>query len=227
MLYVVLALVIGAAALLVASLLAMTGGYAWGSVVLSALAAALLVTDALLRRRRRRALTRVAEAVGEHDATGEAEDASRGAARAEVGRPETAPAGAAEGDETTVIPALSSRVPAHRRAGPAEPATERFSAVPAGEVARVDLDPDVEPAEEDTDAADALVVADSGDQVVVIDQRPRYHTPGCRWVGAREVFTLPVNEVRDLGFTPCSLCAPDRRIAVRAKRAATDGSTRR
>jgi hypothetical protein len=228
MLYVVLALVIGAAALLVASLLTTISVYAWASVVVSVLAGLLLVTDGLLRRRRRRQLTRAADtSQEEYDQTGEAgeaEAASEDAVAAERTGFGSEPETPGVGDETTVIPAVTSPLRHGRRTGHAEAVTEALPAVPADELAEDDLDPEIEPAEEDTDAADSLLVAESSEHVVVIDERPRYHRRGCRWVGGRDVFTLPVGEVRALGFTPCALCAPDRHIAATAKRAATGRS---
>lgn len=77
-----------------------------------------------------------------------------------------------------------------------------------------DADPDAEPAEEDTDAADLLVVTDLTDEVRVLDERPRYHLAGCRWLAGRSSLPLPVNEARDLGFTPCAACGPDRTLAA-------------
>jgi hypothetical protein len=211
MLYVVLALVIAAAALLVASLLTTITVYAWVSVGISVLAALLLVTDALLRRHRRRKLMRAAQVSDEHDETEEAADSG----------------GGREADETTVIPAVTSAPRERKHTKDAEPVTEQFAAVPAREAGEKSLDPDIEPEEEDTDIADSLAVGESTEHVTVIDERPRYHLPSCRWVGSREVFTLPVNEVRDLGFTPCGLCAPDRHIAAKAKQAATSRSSGR
>ncbi|WP_369794550.1 hypothetical protein [Kutzneria sp. 744] len=71
-----------------------------------------------------------------------------------------------------------------------------------------------EPAEEDTDAADALVVSELTDEVLVLDERPRYHLAACDWVGERPTIPLPVNEARQLGFTPCAVCAPDATLAA-------------
>jgi hypothetical protein len=230
-LYVVLALVIGAAVLLVAALLTTISVYAWVSVGVSVLAALLLVTDGLLRRRRRRRLTRAAEtSPGEHNETGAAFDtgrASEDGVSAEMAGFGSAPAATGGGDETTVLPAVTSPPRHGRRTGHAEAVTEALPAVAADEPGEDGLNPEIEPAEEDTDAADSLLVAESTEHVVVIDERPRYHRTGCRRVGAREVFTLPVGEVRALGFTPCALCTPDRHIAASAKRAASGGSAGR
>ncbi|MGW4112254.1 hypothetical protein ACWEFJ_15370 [Actinosynnema sp. NPDC004786] len=82
-----------------------------------------------------------------------------------------------------------------------------------------------EPGEEDTDAADALVVSDLTDEVRVVDERPRYHLAGCSWLAARPSLGLPVSEARQLGFTPCAVCRPDAGLAA-ARRAATPSADR-
>ncbi|WP_020498336.1 hypothetical protein [Sciscionella marina] len=84
------------------------------------------------------------------------------------------------------------------------------------EQVRDDLD-DVEPGEEETDAADLLTVTELEDEVVVIDERPRYHLTACGWLGERDTIPLPVREARDLGFTPCGICGPDRVLAARSR----------
>ncbi|GAB2986148.1 hypothetical protein [Saccharothrix stipae] len=78
---------------------------------------------------------------------------------------------------------------------------------------------DVEPGEEDTDAADALIVSELTDEVRVLDERPRYHLTDCSVLTARTSLGLPVDEARQLGFTPCAVCRPDAGLAAR-KRAA-------
>jgi hypothetical protein len=80
-------------------------------------------------------------------------------------------------------------------------------------------DPGAEPAEEQTDAADVLTVNESDAEVLVVDERPRYHLTGCGWLGDRPTLPLPVREARELGFTPCARCSPDRRLAARARKA--------
>jgi membrane protein implicated in regulation of membrane protease activity len=86
----------------------------------------------------------------------------------------------------------------------------------------VDPDGDAEPAEEDTDAADLLVVTDLDVEVRVVDERPRYHLAACRWLAGRPTLPVPVGEARQLGFTPCAVCTPDRVLAA-ARRTADAG----
>lgn len=82
------------------------------------------------------------------------------------------------------------------------------------------------PGEEDTDAADLLVVYELTDEVIVVDEQPRYHLARCRWPDHEHVVRLPVREARDLGFTPCDRCRPDKALARqhRAAGATTAGS---
>lgn len=68
-------------------------------------------------------------------------------------------------------------------------------------------------AEEDTDAADLLVVYELDDEVLVIDEHPRYHLARCRLADHVHVERLPVREARQLGFTPCARCRPDTTLA--------------
>jgi hypothetical protein len=72
-----------------------------------------------------------------------------------------------------------------------------------------------EPVEEDTDAADLLIVTDLTAEVRVLDERPRYHLAACPWLAARPSLGLPINEARQLGFTPCAVCRPDNTLAAR------------
>ncbi|HEY6425287.1 MAG TPA: hypothetical protein VIY28_19015 [Pseudonocardiaceae bacterium] len=85
---------------------------------------------------------------------------------------------------------------------------------------------DAEPGEEDTDAADLLLVYEMADEVVVVDEHPRYHLTRCRWPEHGHTERLPVKEARELGFTPCERCRPDAALARRhrAANATTGGS---
>ncbi len=72
-----------------------------------------------------------------------------------------------------------------------------------------------EPPVEPPDADAAALVARLEDEVLVIDERPRYHVPGCRTLPAAAVIPLPAREAVELGFTPCGWCTPDRSLAAR------------
>ena len=96
----------------------------------------------------------------------------------------------------------------------AAPAVEPVSA-PAADPPPAGAAPDdAEPAEEDTDAADLLVVTDLTAEVRVVDERPRYHLSTCTWLAGRPTLGLPVSEARELGFTPCAVCSPDATLAA-------------
>lgn len=77
------------------------------------------------------------------------------------------------------------------------------------------------PAEEDTDAADLILVCELADEVLVVDERPRYHLDGCAWLESRPTEPLPVHEARQLGFTPCVQCGPDAELARRHRATST------
>jgi hypothetical protein len=83
---------------------------------------------------------------------------------------------------------------------------------------------EIEPGEEDTDAADLLVVYELSDEVLVVDEHPRYHLARCRWPDRARAERLPLREARELGFTPCDRCRPDTTLA-RKHRAARVTST--
>jgi hypothetical protein len=80
-------------------------------------------------------------------------------------------------------------------------------------------DPPDEPAPQAVSPADAARVARLSTEVLVIDGRPRYHLPGCVHLLGRESEPLPVSEAVELGFTPCSLCEPDKALLTEARRA--------
>ena len=63
--------------------------------------------------------------------------------------------------------------------------------------------------------AEAALVATLEDEVVVVDEQPRYHVPGCEALNAQEPIPLPAREAVELGFTPCGWCRPDHTLASR------------
>ncbi|MCY7340545.1 MAG: hypothetical protein LH603_01415 [Pseudonocardia sp.] len=88
---------------------------------------------------------------------------------------------------------------------------------------RVDMRPggvEDEAPEERHDPGAAAIVAGLDDEVVVVDEQPRYHVTGCRALVARPVIPLPVREAVELGFTPCGWCGPDRTLSGRHSAAA-------
>ena len=74
-----------------------------------------------------------------------------------------------------------------------------------------------EPPVEDVEVTDLLMVVDLTDEVLVIDEHPRYHLAGCVHLTGRTTIPLPLDEARTDGFTPCAVCAPDRNLAQRAR----------
>ncbi|HWB37749.1 MAG TPA: hypothetical protein VHA75_17170, partial [Rugosimonospora sp.] len=92
-------------------------------------------------------------------------------------------------------------------------ASTAASGTPRGEpvdtVDAADDDPPGEPPEEPASAAQRARVALLDTEVVVLDGRPRYHLADCAHLVGREGSeALPVSEAEELGFTPCSACAP-------------------
>jgi hypothetical protein len=207
MLVLVLLLVVAALGLLIAALTTANTLWAWLSVVISVAAAALLVMDWVRNRRRRSQAapaadrTPTAARVPVTDPAGQ-----RPAAPVDV--VDRAPDPNADPEATSV----DAQAPVRKPVGPqisrldlptvsdAE-LDEVFNTPSVPEPVR--LDPNVEPVEEATDATDLLVVSELSDEVVVIDERPRYHLRACGWLGDRPTMPLPVSEARDLGFTPC------------------------
>ena len=117
---------------------------------------------------------------------------------------------------TTSEPAAAEQAEPTAEPAPAETASEPARDEPAASVHDVFAAPpsiDEEPPEEHSDGAVAQLVAGLDDEVVVVDEQPRYHTADCRGVAAKPVIPLPVREAVELGFTPCAWCSPNRRLA--------------
>jgi hypothetical protein len=80
--------------------------------------------------------------------------------------------------------------------------------------------PDGEPPEEPHDPVAAAVAASAEDEVVVVDERPRYHVEGCSFLEGRSVIPLPAREAVELGFSACGWCRPNLLLARRHQPAA-------
>jgi hypothetical protein len=104
-------------------------------------------------------------------------------------------------------------------AGPPPAASETVDELPSeGAPSQVPADvPEVdrEAPEEQSDPEAAALVSGLEDEVLVIDEHPRYHVTGCRSLAAAALIPLPVREAVELGFTPCGWCTPDRSLASR------------
>ena len=120
-----------------------------------------------------------------------------------------------EAEGAAPVPATSGREP-EETGSATGPAAGTAAAAPE------DL-PD--PGVEEVEVTDLLLVVDLKDEVLVVDEHPRYHVADCTWLAGRETIPLPLDEARTDGFTPCAVCSPDRNLAERArakKRAADD-----
>ncbi|MDN5860773.1 MAG: hypothetical protein L0H84_19390, partial [Pseudonocardia sp.] len=72
-----------------------------------------------------------------------------------------------------------------------------------------------EPPQEQSDPAVAAAIATLEADVIVIDERPRYHVAGCAALTGQEPIPLPAREAVELGFSPCGWCSPDRTLVER------------
>jgi len=183
-------LLVAAVGLLIAALGTGHVGLAWGSVALSAVAAAMI-----LRRWRRSWLSGQDAPEDEPDLLADEPDESVLGGQPRVPGPVPA-VQETDGGSVSAEPNLQP--------GDSRPAD---SQVGDGQVA------DAGPGEEDTDAADLLVVYELTDEVLVVDGHPRYHLTRCRWPDQAHAERLPVREARELGFTPCDRCRPDTALA--------------
>lgn len=206
MLVSVLLLLLAGGGVLVVSVIGNHPLWAWASVALSVLAAVLLVVDHLRRRRAK-------------------------------GR-ETRESGAPADDETVVFDAIpagatpAGATPAEALSGSSaagQPESDAYSAVAArpGTAAEAPVTStmadgsveyglgDQDPGQEATDEEDLRLVSGLEAQVLVVDERPRYHLGHCGWLRGRSTIALPAREARELGFTPCARCLPDATLAYR------------
>lgn len=196
-------LLVAAVGLLIAALGTGHVGLAWGSVALSAVAAAMI-----LRRWRRSWLKSHDAPEDEPDLLADEPDEARLGGQPLVPGPV---AEARDGDSVSPesnLQTVESR-PAGSQVGAGQVDDDQVGddQVGDGQVA------DPGPGEEDTDAADLLVVYELTDEVLVVDGHPRYHLTRCRWPDQAHAERLPVSEARELGFTPCDRCRPDTTLA--------------
>jgi len=103
-------------------------------------------------------------------------------------------------------------VPAQGGRAPSDPSGAGH---PGSDEAAVAAVPGDDIPEELSDPAVALQVAALDDEVVVVDEQPRYHLSHCRSLDAQAPIPLPVREAVELGFSPCAWCAPNRTLSSR------------
>jgi hypothetical protein len=193
-LYIVLVLVLAALGLLVTALITASSLWAWVSIGLSVLAGLILVADWLRRRRRSAAPAEPApdEPVAEEPVS-------------EEPPVEEHPA---EPEQTVLIPA------AGELGDPADTPEPEEPVAPAETKAKAGPEAETDPGVEETPADDIAVLADLEDEVVVVDEHPRYHLTTCVWLGTRDTIPIGVGEARQLGFTPCDRCRPDANLVA-------------
>ena len=213
--------------LFVAGLLTEVTAFYWACV------AACVVAAVVLYLARRRMTTPAPVAAAPVGATGNPAGDVGGAGR-HAGAAGTAGATAASTSTTVATPA-----PAEQVAPAAAAAAESSAAVSGPPAAVPDPTPPVaapatattgaarsssptlgeagEPPVEEVEVTDLLLVVDLKDEVLVIDEHPRYHVEGCRHLTGSETIPIPMDEARTDGFTPCGTCRPDATLAERVR----------
>lgn len=210
MLVVVLLLVLAAGGALVSAVVADHPQWAWLAVLFSLLGAALLV---MRRTRAPKAAEGPSESSAAERELSNRRSSEQSAQRTGTARGMAEPANAA--NQTAAAQDRGTRrfdVPAFETAGAGAQLSR--TRVAGGSAAPLF---DEEPGDEGTDATVLLQGSELDVEVVVIDERPRYHLARCRWLENRGTIPLPLREARSLGFTPCALCAPNAVLTRRAR----------
>jgi hypothetical protein len=132
--------------------------------------------------------------------------------------------GKREGGATVGAPAVDAK-PEQAAGTVGQPITAGEGAMTASEAAAQSTTPAEapvdepavggDPPEETREPAVSAVVALLQDEVLVVDEQPRYHVAGCRALATRPTIPLTAREAVELGFTPCGWCSPDRTLADR------------
>jgi hypothetical protein len=119
----------------------------------------------------------------------------------------------------TKTPTTSDAASPGAPAGPAPAGAAPTAPGPADTAAPETPPPgdELDPGVEEVEVTDLLIVVDLRDEVLVVDEHPRYHLAGCSWLSGRETIPIPLDEARTDGFTPCAVCSPDRTLAERAR----------
>ncbi|CCG03140.1 lipase chaperone [Blastococcus saxobsidens] len=134
-------------------------------------------------------------------------------ARRSMSRAPVRTAAGAAGASGPVAAAPAETVTAATPAG----TTESGASAAGAPVPAVRHDEPDDPPVEEVEVTDLLLIVDLTDEVLVVDEHPRYHVADCRWLQGRSTIPLPLDEARTDGFTPCGVCRPDRTLAARAR----------
>lgn len=185
----------------------------WGCVAACVLAAVLLF---LARRRIATPAPAGAASAGAAPAKAPATEAAKAPATGSAPREEATGAGRPGG--ATAASAVEQHATQQRPATEAETTEPPATAQPAPAAELPD------PPVEEVEVTDLLLVVDLKDEVLVVDEHPRYHLEGCVHLAGHTPIPLPLDEARTDGFTPCAVCAPDRNLAQRARERKAAGS---
>ena len=194
---------VGFGLILVASLTG-AAAWAWVSVGVSIAAAAILVIDCARRR----------TTIGDNK---------------RIGLPDSGTAVSTSSVSTSSVSTSSMSTESSTSTSPSEvrvedPVTEVFPSVPTDQPNDQDADTGMqseappegdapEPDEERTEPSELAVLAGLEDEVVVIDEQPRFHLADCVSLAGHASITLPAKEALDCEFTPCGTCTPVRILA--------------
>lgn len=74
-----------------------------------------------------------------------------------------------------------------------------------------------EPPAEEVEFTDLLMIMDLAEEVLVIDERPRYHVERCPYLAGETFIPISLAQARQDGFTPCGVCTPGRVLAERER----------
>jgi hypothetical protein len=197
--------------LLVAGVVTGVTAFYWGCVGVCLVAAVLLFVV-----RRQLAAARAPGATNAEPGEG------RPSSPATTGTEQAGSAPAAHAEPAAAEEAAAKAPPAVEPLAVEPPAVEPVAADPVANGPAPVRGPLDEAPLEEVEVTDLLLVVDLHDEVLVIDEHPRYHLPGCVYLTGRTAIPLPIDEARSDGFTPCGSCEPDHHLAdqVRARRAA-------
>lgn len=239
MLILALGAVVVGCVFLVVSFITENTGWAWGCIAACGLAAVILVVDTIRRGRAHRGATATQAAPEAVTGTNPAEPTTADAAEPVVDSPPAAvgdapPAAVADSPPAAVADSPPAAPPTQQFvAEPVQTPVQPPTAPPAPDEQPTEVLPaateardnqlgdsrlgDREPDEEDVDAADALAVGGLSDEVVVVDEHPRFHLPSCPWLHGKPVLPLPISEAVELGFTGCARCRPSTAMATKSR----------